>query len=285
MKNSLSIIILTYNEEKNITKCLRSLEILDANIYVVDSFSTDETENIVKSYGGYFIQNKFETHVKQWKFALALSEVKTEWILGLDADQELTSELAEEIKDTLESHPKENGFYLNRRNYFLNQWIKHGGYYPRYLLKLFRREYVYLDENEMMDHHFYVKGGTKKLQYDLIENNLNEDLTFWVTKHNKYATLQAQEEFNKLELSKGELFGKQDERRLYLKNRWNNLPLFLRPLIYFIYRYFIQLGFLDGTKGLIFHFLQAFWYRFLIDAKIYEMKNKIDGSDNQGQQS
>jgi hypothetical protein len=261
------------------------LEILDANIYVVDSFSTDETENIVKSYGGYFIQNKFETHVKQWKFALALSEVKTKWILGLDADQELTSELAEEIKDTLESHPKENGFYLNRRNYFLNQWIKHGGYYPRYLLKLFRREYVYLDENEMMDHHFYVKGGTKKLQYDLIENNLNEDLTFWVTKHNKYATLQAQEEFNKLELSKGELFGKQDERRLYLKNRWNNLPLFLRPLIYFIYRYLIQLGFLDGTKGLIFHFLQAFWYRFLIDAKIYEMRNKIDGSDNQGQQS
>ena len=274
MKNRLSIIILTYNEEKNIEKCLRSLKDLNAPIYIIDSFSNDATESIAKSFGAAFITHPFETHVKQWKFALELPQIDTEWILGLDADQELTAELAVEIKSLLAHHPIENGFYLNRRNYFLNQWIKHGGYYPRYLLKLFRKNAVYLDENEMMDHHFYVKGKTAKLKFDIIENNLNEDLTFWIAKHNKYASLQAHEEFKKLDLNKGKFFGQQDERRLYLKNRWNSLPLFLRPLIYFMYRYFIQFGFLDGIKGLIFHFLQAFWYRFLVDAKIYELKNK-----------
>lgn len=272
MKGILSIIILTYNEEKNLAKCLSSLRDLDAAIYIVDSYSTDATEQIAKTYNAHFIQNEFTTHVKQWQFALSIAHINSEWILGLDADQELTPELVAEIKNTLKNDPGENGFYLNRRNYFLNKWIKHGGYYPRYLLKLFRKKAVYLDENEMMDHHFYVQGKTAKLKFDIIENNLNEDLTFWIAKHNKYASLQADEEFKKLDLSKGKLFGQQDERRLYLKNRWNNLPLFLRPLIYFMYRYFIQLGFLDGIKGLIFHFLQAFWYRFLVDAKIYELK-------------
>jgi glycosyltransferase involved in cell wall biosynthesis len=272
MKGILSIIILTYNEEKNLAKCLSSLRDLDAPIYIVDSYSTDNTEQITKTYNAHFIQNEFTTHVKQWKFALSMPNINSEWILGLDADQELTPELVKEIKNTLENSPAENGFYLNRRNYFLNKWIKHGGYYPRYLLKLYRKKAVYLDENEMMDHHFYVKGETAKLKFDIIENNLNEDLTFWIAKHNKYASLQAHEEFKKLDLSKGKFFGQQDERRLYLKNRWNSLPLFLRPLIYFMYRYFIQLGFLDGIKGLIFHFLQAFWYRFLVDAKIYELK-------------
>ncbi|WP_017260233.1 glycosyltransferase family 2 protein [Pedobacter arcticus] len=274
MKNLLSIVILTYNEEKNISKCLHSLKTLNANVYIVDSFSNDSTEDIAKSFGVHFVQNKFETHVKQWQFALSLSELNTEWVLGLDADQELTAELAKEIKETLIRQPNENGFYLNRRNYFLNKWIKHGGYYPRYLLKLFRKDCVYLDENEMMDHHFYVRGSTRKLQYDIIENNLKEDLSFWINKHNKYASLQAKEEFNKLEIANGNFFGNQDEKRLFLKKIWNKSPLFIRPFVYFIYRYFIQLGFIDGKKGLIFHFLQAFWYRFLVDAKIYEMRKQ-----------
>jgi len=274
MKNRLSIIILTYNEEKNIEKCLRSLKDLNAPIYIIDSFSNDATESIAKSFGAAFITHPFETHVKQWKFALELPQIDTEWILGLDADQELTAELVVEIKSLLAHHPIENGFYLNRRNYFLNQWIKHGGYYPRYLLKLFRKNAVYLDENELMDHHFYVKGKTSKLTFDIIENNLKEDLSFWISKHNKYAALQAEEELNRQIIVRGNLLGNQDQKRIYLKNLWNKMPLFIRPFVYFCYRYFFQLGFLDGKNGLIFHFLQAFWYRFLVDAKIYELKNK-----------
>jgi glycosyltransferase involved in cell wall biosynthesis len=274
MLNRLSVIILTFNEELNLPKCLENLQGLDADIYVIDSYSTDLTKSIAEQFKATFIQHKFETHAKQWQFALSIPEIKSEWILGLDADQELGAELRDEIKALLQNNPKENGFYICRRNYFLNKWIKYGGYYPRYLLKLFRKEFVYLDEHELMDHHFYVNGSTAKLKFDLTEHNLNETLSFWIAKHNQYATLQAQEEVNANISIKGKIFGSQDERRLYFKKLWNQSPLFIRPCIYFIYRYFIQLGFLDGKKGLIFHFLQGFWFRFLVDAKIFELKKR-----------
>lgn len=270
----LSIIILTYNEEHNLPKCLKSLEGLNADIYIIDSFSTDQTQAIAEQYQTTFIQHEFKTHVKQWKFALSIPEINSEWILGLDADQELSPELRKEIETTVQNNPKENGFYICRKNYFLNKWIKYGGYYPRYLLKLFRKEFVYLDEHELMDHHFYVNGTAAKLKFDLSEHNLKETLNFWIAKHNKYAALQAQEEINANIIFKGKLFGSQDERRLFFKRIWNQSPLFIRPLVYFLYRYFIQLGFLDGKEGLIFHFLQGFWYRFLVDAKIYELRKK-----------
>ena len=275
MIKNLSIIILTYNEEQNLPKCLKSIEGLNADIYVIDSFSTDQTQFIAEKHYTTFIQHCFETHVKQWQFALSLPEIKSEWILGLDADQELSIELKEEIKEIIQNKPAENGFYICRRNYFLDKWIKYGGYYPRYLLKLFRKEFVYLDERELMDHHFYVNGSTAKLKFDLSERNLNETLSFWISKHNKYAAFQAQEEINANLPFKGKFFGSQDEKRFFLKKIWNQSPLFIRPFAYFLYRYFIQLGFLDGKEGLIFHFLQGFWYRFLVDAKIYELRKKI----------
>lgn len=269
----LSIIILTYNEEQNLPKCLKSIHNINFPIYVVDSFSTDRTETICKNSGVNFYQNKFETHTKQWQWALEHLPIDTKsWVLGLDADQELLPELVEEIKHVTELENNINGYYIKRRNYFLGKWIKYGGYYPRYLLKLFKKDAVYLDPGELMDHHFYVNGKTASLNFDLIENNLKESTTFWSEKHIRYATLQAQEEFNQTTSAEGSLFGNQDERRIYFKNKWNKMPLFIRPIIYFVYRYFIQFGFLDGKTGLIFHFLQAFWYRFLVDAKIYELK-------------
>jgi hypothetical protein len=241
---------------------------------VVDSFSTDKTERIATEYKAHFYQNKFETHSKQWEFALKHLPIHTEWVLGLDADQEILPELAEEIKSALSGNSEFAGYYIKRRNYFLGKWIKNGGYYPRYLLKLFRKDSVYLDPGELMDHHFYVRGKTGRLNFDLVENNLKEDLDFWSRKHVKYAELQAKEEFYNSAVNSGSFWGNRDERRIYLKSMWNRMPLFLRPFLYFIYRYFIQVGFLDGKKGLIFHFLQAFWYRFLVDAKIYELRKR-----------
>lgn len=268
----LSIIILTYNEEKNLPKCLESVIPLSVPVFVVDSFSDDNTLAICEKYKVQVYQNKFETHSRQWEYALKELPIQTPWILGIDADQELLPELAAEIRITLAGSPAYDGYYIKRRNFFMGKWIRHGGYYPRYLLKLFRRDKVYLDSGELMDHHFYVHGRTGRLEYDLIENNLKEDLSFWSGKHIKYAALQASEEFNQTAVNQGRLFGNQDERRMFLKNIWNRMPLFIRPFLYFIYRYFIQLGFLDGRTGLVFHFLQAFWYRFLVDAKIYELR-------------
>lgn len=276
MPTNLAIIFLTFNEEKNLPKALASVKQLNAPIYIIDSLSTDNTESIAKEFGCVFIQNKFETHTIQWKFALEQIPENVEWVLGLDADQELLPELCAEISNTLSSEESKNisGYYICRRNYFLNKWIKYGGYYPRYLLKLFRRDKVFLDESELMDHHFYVNGKTAKLKNDLIENNLKEDLAFWKSKHIKYAELQAKEEFEKLITNNGSLFGNQDQRRLFLKNVWNNMPLFIRPVIYFIYRYIFLLGFIDGKIGSKFHYLQAYWYRYKVDQNIYDLKAK-----------
>lgn len=276
MSKNLAIVILTYNEEKNITKCLESVKSLNAPIYIIDSFSTDATQSIAESYHAHFIANKFSTHTIQWKFGLSQVPSEIDWVLGLDADQTLTPELAKEIKDIFDS-PDEimySGFYLRRRNYFLGKWIRFGGYQNRFLLKLFKKDAVYLDDSELMDHHFYVKGKTARLENDIIENNLKEDLEFWKLKHVKYAELQAKEEYDKLLSNSGNLFGNQDERRLFLKSTWNRMPLFVRPVLYFLYRYFLLGGFLDGFIGAKFHYLQAYWYRRTVDQNIFNLKAK-----------
>lgn len=274
MGKKLAVVILTFNEEKNITKCLESIKNLSTPIYIIDSFSTDETEQIAKKYGAKFITNKFETHTKQWKFALEQLPDDIDWVLGLDADQTLTDNLQKEITHlfTSENEIPVNGYYIQRRNYFLGKWIRFGGYQGRYLLKLFKKREVFLDESELMDHHFYVRGTTARLANDMIENNLKEDLQFWKAKHIKYAKLQAEEEFHSLLTNKGRLFGNQDERRLFLKNIWNKMPLFIRPIVYFLYRYIFLGGFLDGFVGSKFHYLQAYWYRRTVDENIYQLK-------------
>ncbi|MFN0048044.1 MAG: glycosyltransferase family 2 protein [Cytophagales bacterium] len=275
--NSLSIIILTFNEEKNIYACLEKASKLSNNILVIDSFSSDNTKNIAATFGAEFIQNKFISHTLQWKFALQNNPFESEWLLCLDADQVLSDDLIQEIKSKLAAPQIANGFYIKRKMYFLDKWIRFGGYYPLYLLKLFRKEAVYMDEGELMEHHFYVKGKTQKLKECLYENNQKETISFWVRKHVRYSELQAQEEFSKSksETNRGSIWGNTNEKKLFIrKNIWERMPLFIRPFLYFFYRYFILLGFLDGIRGSIFHFLQAFFYRTLVDAQIYELKRK-----------
>ena len=275
MKIPVSVIVLTYNEERNLAPTLEAVCNWVDEVFIVDSYSTDRTSEIAGRYGATVVQHTFETHSRQWDFALNHLPLRNDWVLGLDADQQLTSELAAEIAGLFSSGaPPAVGYYIKRRMFFLGKWIRHGGYYPLYLLKFFHRRHVFLDAGELMDHHFYVRGTTKKLRHDLIEANQNETLEFWLNKHIRYARLQAQEhlERSRKAAAHANLFGNQDERRQFLKNGWEKMPLFLRPFLYFFYRYFWQLGFLDGRTGLIFHLLQAFWYRFVVDAKIYEAR-------------
>jgi hypothetical protein len=218
-------------------------------------------------------------------------------VLGLDADQRLTTGLVSEISNLFAGAQsgleRVNGFYIKRRQIFRGQWIRHGGYYPKYLLKLFRRASVEIDELDLMDHHFYVAGPTAKLRQDLVEDNQKErDLSFWIEKHNRYAPLHAREEFLRRRDSaswkiRPSLFGSPDQRVIWLKQRWYGLPLYVRPVGYFLYRYILQRGFLDGKQGFLFHFLQAFWYRVLVDAHLNDLSSHADDSarrdpDHQG---
>lgn len=278
----LTAIVLTYNERENLPPCLASLKPLGCPVFVVDSGSTDGTQDIAAGHGATVVAHPFSTHAAQWQWALANLPLTADWVLALDADQRVTPELAEELRRRFgrggESNNGINGFYVNRRQIFRGRWIRHGAYYPKYLLKLFRRDAVELDVNDLVDHHFYVRGTTGKLRHDIIEENKKEDdITFWIAKHNRYAALMAQEELSasgRPPAVTPALFGSPDQRVLRLKALWRSLPLFLRPCLYFGYRYFLRGGWLDGKEGFIFHFLQGFWFRLLVDIKMEELRTR-----------
>ena len=283
-KSPISVVVLTYNEEKNLEACLKSLHGWVDEIFVVDSGSSDRTLEIAADCCANIFSHPFTTHAAQWQWALDKLPLKNDWVLGLDSDQRITPELAIEIRGLFEDTPslaEIDGVFLNRRQIFRGKWIRYGTYYPKYMLKLFRRSKVIFDERDLMDHHFYVDGPTKMLQHDMIEDNKKEyDLSFWIDKHNRYALRHATEEFKRVQEENGayliqsSLFGNPDERIVWLKQVWYRMPLFVRPTIYFLYRYILRLGFLDGKQGFIFHFLQGFWYRLLVDIHLDELRHQ-----------
>lgn len=278
MSLPVSIIILTYNEEQNIRNCLESVKVLSDQIFIVDSYSTDKTLEIAREYTDNIYQHPFEDQARQFNWALDNLPLKTEWIMRLDADERLTSELCNEIVKKLSDMPEViTGLYMKRRVYFMGRWMKHGGYYPTWLLRMFRRNKATCEQKNMDEHIVILDGKTDKFTNDIIDEN-NKGLSFWIEKHNKFAEREMMEIVCSREVIEGQtiipkLMGDPVQRkRWFKKNLYLKLPLLLRSFFYYIYRYFIKFGFLDGKEGLIFHFLQGFWYRFLVDAKIYEMR-------------
>lgn len=282
MNQAFSFIILTFNEEQHLPRLLNSIEELNAPIFILDSGSTDDTLKIAESSGAMVKSHPFENHPKQWDYALKNFEIQTPWVIGLDADQIVTPELLELLTNfNDEAYRNVEGIYFNRKNIFKGKWIKHGGYYPKYQLKMFRYGIGYSDLNENMDHRFIVEGNTTIWKKGhLLEENLKEnEIRFWIDKHNRYSDLVANEEIERMEnlrkqTIKPKLFGDPYQRTAYLKNMWWKMPRFLRPFIYFTYRMTFQLGFLDGRTGILFHFLQGFWFRLIVDVKIAEKLNQ-----------
>jgi len=274
-----SVVILTFNEEANLPACLESVRDWAREMFIVDSGSTDRTTAIAAHFGASLVEHPFETHSRQWDWALVTLPFTTDWVLALDADQRATPELGCEIAGlTKERLSGVDGVFIKRQQWFRGRWIRHGGYYPKYLLKMFRRGKAVIDAADLVDHHFYVRGPTLKLQNDLIEANRKEDdLSFWIDKHKRYAGLLAREEYRWRNGTRGaaiepSLAGNPDQRILALKNVWRHMPLYVRPFLYFFYRYFLRLGFLDGKQGAIFHFLQAFWFRWLVDITLGDLR-------------
>lgn len=283
MPTAFSIIILTHNEEQHLPRLLESVKGLGCPLFVLDSGSTDRTLEIAQAYGATVLQHPFENHPKQWHYALTHFDIQTPWTLGLDADQIVLPELYERLQNFRdEDIPAEvDGIYLNRKNYFKGRWIRHGGYFPKYLLKLFRTGRGHSDLHENMDHRFVVPGRTLiwKDGY-LKEENLKEnEIRFWIDKHNRYSDQVAQEEIERMQRLRVQtiqprFFGNPDQRIAWFKRLWWRLPLFLRPFLYFSWRFFFQLGILDGPEGRLFHFLQAFWFRMIVDVKIRERQQQ-----------
>lgn len=275
MSRILSIVILTKDEEANLPFALESISELDADVYVVDSGSADRTAALAEAAGCTVVTHEFTTHSQQVNWTLDNLPLRTDWVMRLDADERLTPELAAELRHVLPQLPADvAGLMVKRRVYFWGRWIRHGGYYPIWLLRVWRRGAARCENREMDEHMLITHGRIGNLEHDLIDEN-HKGLGFWIDKHNHYADREVaalRAAVGKADASRA---GEPVARKRFLKDRlYGRSPRFLRAFLYWAFRYFVQLGFLDGKPGLVFHFLQGFWYRLIVDAKLDEADNE-----------
>ena len=278
MKADITILILTYNESLHIRRAIESARKVAKKVIIIDSFSTDDTVTIAQLLGATVLQHEFINQAHQFQWAMDQGIIQTPWTMRMDADEYLTEQLVTEINTRLAGLPEEiSGVELKRQVHFMGKWIRHGGYYPTRLLRIWRTGHAAI-EQRWMDEHTYLTQGTQiAFNHDFVDDNLNS-LTWWTEKHNHYATREAVDilsrkyAFQETKPKEVNHSGQAGSKRWYKNNLYLRLPLFFRAFFYFLFRYWIKLGFLDGRKGLIWHFLQGFWYRFLVDAKITQIE-------------
>ena len=269
-----TIVVLTKNEEINLPDCLESVKGFAKRVVVVDSGSTDRTQEIAKSFGADFYVHKFETHARQFNWALDNTNITTKWTLRLDADERLTPSLCKELEELMIKHDSDdvNGITMEAWLYFMGRKIKYGG---RNKLKLMlfktgigRSEDRNIDEHNVLSHGTVVHAKNRFLHYDF------KDMTHWINKMNWYATREMQDYFEYINgkdafTTEGKVISKTRKKKygFYYK-----LPMFMRSWLLFVYFYIFKLGFLDGKEGFVYHYMYHRWYRTLVDAKILEQQ-------------
>jgi glycosyltransferase involved in cell wall biosynthesis len=280
-EHGLTVIILTLNEGVHIRRCIESVAPIATRIVVVDSGSSDNTRAIAIELGADVYENSFINYAKQFNWALDNTAISGEWVMRLDADEYITPELAQILPEALASAPAEvSGYTLNLRRVFMGRWLRHGALYPIRLLRIWKYGRGRC-EDRWMDEHVVVVGDVRHLNGDFADHNLNT-LTWWTDKHNRYANREAVDLLN-LEFRfwsrEADVAvprrGQAGVKRWLKVNVYSALPGGLRPLAYFLYRYVLRLGFLDGAPGTVFHVLQGFWYRYLVDAKVLEVRQRM----------
>ena len=270
---TLTVVILTQDEARHIGRCIASLTGLADRIVIVDSGSTDATCTIAADAGAEVFHHKWRNYADQFNWALDNSQIDTDWTMRVDADEVVTLDLAAKLADRLTSTPPSVvGITVNRSMHFLGRKMRWGGMYPVHMLRLWRTGQGRL-ENRWMDEHVLVTGAIAHVDGELADINLNS-VGWWTAKHNGYATREAIDQLTRSEAPPPVAsLSRQARRKRWIKNNiYAHLPLGLRPLLYFLYRYILRLGVLDGWQGLAFHGLQGFWYRFLVDVKIAELR-------------
>lgn len=287
----ISVIILTYNEELHIRRCIENVRDLCTDVFVVDSFSTDKTRAIAEGLGAKAVQNRWEgLYARQFNWALAHLPIRTKWVLRLDADEYLTDELKKEIRAKLKGLPERvTGCVFPLRRVFLGRIIRRGMPSIK-LLRMFHYQKAVCEQRLMDEHIQLLEGSSITFEHEFADDNLN-NLSWWSQKHIGYAIREAAdlldveygfltdraESRNSEELGDCQAekkLGEQAARKRVKKLRYARLPLFWRAFAYFMYRYIYKGGFLEGKEGFLWHFLQGWWYRTLVDAKIFEVRRK-----------
>jgi glycosyltransferase involved in cell wall biosynthesis len=272
----ISVIVLTFNAEQTIGATLASARAVSDDVHVVDSFSTDRTLDIARAAGANIVQHAFENYSAQRNWAIDNLPLKYEWELHLDADERLSDELIADLKDMIAKGfpPEIAGFHVPRLVHFHGRPLRHGGMCPIYHLRLFRHGRGRC-EMRKYDQHFLVDGRTARLAAPMIDD-IRTPLAEWTARHNRWADAEVDELLDPgAQVIRGgsgdPIAEKRAQRAWYYRQ-----PLFLRALLLFLYRYIWKRGFLDGTEGMIFYVLQTFWFRFLVDAKLYERRKALE---------
>jgi glycosyltransferase involved in cell wall biosynthesis len=282
-KANIAVIILTYNEATHLPRALDHIRGFAREVFVIDSFSSDGTVDIAKAGGAQVLQHPFQNHARQFEWALENAPITSEWVMRLDADEIIEADLAAEIAATLPTLPPDvTGINLNRKTIFQGKFIRWGGRYPLILLRIWRRGKARIEDRWMDEHMYLTDGRTVTFRGGFADHNLY-DLTFFTAKHNSYASREALDVLNqRLHLFEpqlaltGQATAKQAKIKRFLKESvYNRLPFEISATLFFLYRYVVQLGFLDGRRGLVYHVLQGFWYRFLVGAKLRELEQAV----------
>lgn len=283
-KIPVSVLIPAKDEEFNLAACLESVARAD-EVFVVDSQSSDRSEEIALSYGAEVVQFHFNGRwPKKKNWSLENLPFRNEWVLIVDCDERITPELWDEIARVIQD-TDHTGYYLNRRVYFLGQWIRHGGKYPDWNLRLFKHRcgrYENLNtedipntgDNEVHEH-VVLEGAVGYLKEDMLHIDFR-DIYHWLARHNRYSNWEARVYYNLLMGQKDQgtiganLFGDSVQRKRFLKRIWVKLPF--KPFLRFILFYFVYLGFLDGKAGYIYGRLLS-QYEYQIGVKLYELRS------------
>jgi glycosyltransferase involved in cell wall biosynthesis len=279
-KASLAVLMLSFNEAIHLPRCLDHIQGFAQQIFLVDSGSTDGTVEIASGRGVHVLQHPFQNYARQFQWGLENAPITADWVMRLDPDEIIEPDLAEEIVRELPRLPTSvTGVILNRKTIFQGKFLRHGGRYPLFLLRIWRRGMAQIEDRWMDEHMLLTEGGSVTFRGGFADHNLN-DLTFFTEKHNQYASREALDVLNQ----RMRLFAASPDvrststatqakwKRFLKESVYNRIPFEVSATLYFLLRYVIQLGFLDGRPGLTYHVLQGFWYRFLVGAKLRELE-------------
>jgi glycosyltransferase involved in cell wall biosynthesis len=277
---SIAVVILTFNESVHLPRALECVRNFASEVFVIDSFSTDDTLEIAMKSGAQVLQHPFQNQARQFQWALENAPITSEWVMRLDADEIVEADLAQEIRSRLPNLPAEvTGINLNRKTIFQGKFIRHGGRFPLWMLRIWRRGRARIEDRWMDEHIYLTEGQAISFEGGFADDNLR-DLTYFTAKHNLYAAREALDRLNKkwrlfqpqVELTR-ETTARQAKAKRFLKERfYNRLPFEVSATLLFFFRYVVQLGFLDGRDGFMYHVLQGFWFRYLVGAKLREME-------------
>lgn len=280
MSSNITVIIPMKNEIRHIERSIKSALRLTPQVFVIDSFSTDGSTIVAEKLGAKVFQYEWTStsnFSKKINWALTELPITTTWAIRLDADEYFMDNCIEHLEQELKRIPEDvNGCTLIRRIFFLGKWMKHSNEYPKTSMRIFRVGKAEM-ENRWLDEHVDIKEGKAlNLPYDIVDDN-KLTLTQWTEKHNaNYSIKEAIELINQeigLFTRNNNVLDRNAEKKKNDNRLYAQMPKYWRAFLFFFYRYFFKLGFMDGREGFLWNFFQCWWYRTLADAKVDEIYN------------